>query len=62
MLQKVKEEVAKCKELVAELDEALKSTMHSSKGFNDDINEARARMKECLREMRESELPPPQRT
>lgn len=58
MLQKVKDEIAKCRALADELDEALKSTMHSSKGYNDDINAARARMKECLREMREGELPP----
>lgn len=57
MLAKLKEEIGKCRELADELDEALKSTMHSSKDFNDEINAARARMKECLREMK-NDLPP----
>lgn len=58
MFQKVREEVKACRALADDLDAALTSTMHSSKGFNDVIMDARARMKVCLEEMKRSELPP----
>ena len=58
MLTKVREEVSKCRVFADELHLVLDSTMHSSKDHNRDINDARARMKQCLIDMKASELAP----
>lgn len=58
MFQKVKDELKVCSDIVDDLNSALQHTMVSSKDYNTQINDARARMKVCLQEMRDSELPP----
>ena len=58
MLTKLREEIGKCRVFADELHLALDSTLHSSKDHNKEINDARARMKQCLADMKASTLPP----